>query len=416
MKIGIFVDGDFIPSFDGASNRFHYLSRYLQKSGVEVVVFHGYRRWSDIELIKKEPFKTYCMSIDSYYNDLNFISSLINKEGVDLIQFDNLEPILIQGAKIAAQTNTHLVSDMHYCVSDLAKDLGATRTRIQQVRKAEELTGKFVDHVICINEVDAKKLVTLMSLQKNMISVVPSGIDLVEIECRDRAKASDIIFLGNLFFEPNEQAVRKIHRFIYPILSEMGYKFSIIGDYPESLKEELGNSNDFVFQGTISNLNQEFSKALVALAPIDGGTGMRVKILNYMGAGIPTIASSKAMSGLSDVKDIIVEDDINKYPDLIAMLANNRQKAAVISRSLRTQAESFYGWDSIASRVKDIYKEVLNKPIINKTASLHLLSGVNAKEPVWLEEAVQKKRFYAKYPEISDDCILIQGGKVNFIR
>lgn len=415
MKVGIFVDGDFIPSFDGASNRFHYLSRYLQRIGVDVVVFHGYRRWSDVELIKKEPFKTYFISIDSYYKDLDFVSSLVNKEGIDLIQFDNLEPILIQGAKIASRTNTRLVSEMHYCVSDLAKSLGAPASRIQEVREAEYLTGKFIDHVICLTDVDATRLTSLMNIRGDRISVIPSGVDLEEVKYKNRAGNKSIVFLGNLFFEPNERAVRKIHRFIYPELSKEGYKFSIIGDCPKYLREEL-ESRNFIFCGTIDDLNQAFSDAVIALAPIDEGTGMRIKILNYMAAGIPVIASSQAITGLKDVENIAVEDNLKKYPKLIRELANDHGKTNLEGKNLRILAESSYGWESIANKTKDIYKKILDRPIIDKNSNLHLLNQVNAQEPVWLEEAIQKKRFYARYPEISSNCVLTQGGEIKKIR
>ena len=79
IRLGVFVDGDFIPSFDGAANRFHYLSRALLWAGVEVVIFHGYRGWSDLKLIKKEKIKTYIFPIECYYNNLELIASIIKK-------------------------------------------------------------------------------------------------------------------------------------------------------------------------------------------------------------------------------------------------------------------------------------------------------------------------------------------------
>lgn len=409
------MDGDFIPSFDGASNRFQYLSRHLQKSGVEVVVFHGYRRWSDIHLIREEPFKTYCISKDSYYNDLDFICSLVNKEGIDLIQFDNLEPILIQGAKIAAKTQTHLVSEMHYCVSDLAKSLGAKSERIDQIKEMEKLTGRFVDHLICLNVEDAEKLTKSMGLDTSRISTIPSGVDLEEIKYRDRTNGKHIIFLGNLFFEPNAEATRKIRRLIYPQLSKIGYKFLIIGDCPADLSKELGDAN-FIFLGTIPDLNLAFRDALVALAPIDEGTGIRVKILNYMAAGIPVIATSQAISGLREVKNIIIEDNIHLYPRLIIQLTDDAKNTASMGSSLRAQAERSYGWDTIASQTKETYKQILKAPTTSKKQLLSLLDAIDTREPVWLEEATEKHRFYPKYPEMDGDCVLVDKGIITTIR
>lgn len=135
IKVGIFVDGDFIPSYDGASNRFHYLSRYLALNGIDIVIFHGYREWSDISLIRKEPFKTYIFPIKNYYNNLELIASLIRKESIDIIQFDNLEPILLQGIRLAELSGTKLVSEMLYVVRNLAKDLVLINSEYPKLKK-----------------------------------------------------------------------------------------------------------------------------------------------------------------------------------------------------------------------------------------------------------------------------------------
>ena len=310
IKIGIFIDGGFIPSYDGATNRFQYLSRHLQKSGVDVVIFYCHRGWSDIELIKEEPFKIYLLPVNSYYNNLDLLVELVRKEGIDIIQFNDPEPILSRGVQISNTTNTHLVAEMHYVVSDLAKSLGSSSEDIANIKKYEKLVGVAVDHLICLSKDDEPVLLNNMGISKDRVSVVPSGVDVNNIKFfGPNFSNKTILFLGNLFFEPNAKAIGNIYKHIYPKLDKLGFKFLIVGNYPRELKDRYKNSN-LEFTGAVADLNDVFSKTTVALAPVLEGTGMRIKTLNYLSAGLPVITTSISTSGF-DYKDVlIIENDL----------------------------------------------------------------------------------------------------------
>jgi len=403
IKVGIFVDGDFIPSYDGAANRFHYLSHYLQESDVDVTVFHGYRRWSDLKLIKQEPFKTYVFPIKEYYGNLNLIASIIKKRKIQIIQFDNLEPIILQGFALSRLTNSYLVSDMYYVVRDLAKSLHASRSKIKEILKLEFIVGKNIDHLICISKDDKPSLIKNMGIPKNRISVVPSGVDIGEIKFwGPNFKEKRIVFLGNLFFEPNAEAIKNIHQYIYPKLKRFNFKILIVGDCPKEIKKKYEDSN-FYFTGTVKNLNNIFKKSTFALAPILEGTGFRVKILNYLAAGIPTIATKTAIAGFSNKNNFILEDDFQKYPKIILELISNKSYSTKIAKNSRAMIEKEFNWQVIAKRVKNIYQKILNRPLRKKDQSLIESSLFKITEPAWLEEARKKGRFSQCYPALKNN-------------
>lgn len=391
IRVGIFVDGDFIPSYDGASNRFHYLSRHLALNGVEVIIFHGYRGWSDISLIKKEPFKTYIFPKEIYYKNLELLASLVRRENIDIIQFDNLEPILIQGIRIAQLSGAKLVSELHYVVRELAEKLGAPTSRIQEVKLIEEAVGNAVDHIICLGAHDKKILINNLRIQKNKISVISSGVDCKEIRFRGpNLQEKNIVFLGNLYFKPNEEALLKIRKIIYPKLKKFGFRFIIVGDAPHFLKKY--KADDFQFLGTVNDLDVIFRKAAFAVAPIQGKTGIRIKLLNYLAAGLPIIATDDAISGIGKNNLFFVENDISKYPDLILELFENKKNLARKAKSGRRFIESAHDWNIIARRTANIYKKIISsKTKVSKSKTNSFI--INSKEPVWLEEAKKKKRF-----------------------
>lgn len=391
IKVGIFVDGDFIPSYDGASNRFHYLSRHLTSNGIDVVVFHGYRGWSDISLIRKEPFKTYIFPIKNYYDNLELIASLIKRESIDIIQFDNLEPVLLQGVRLAELTGAKLVSEMHYVVRDLAKRLGASEPRLSEIKKIEKEVGKSINHLICLSDKDKPFFQKHMKVSSNGISVIPSGVDCKEIKyVGPNIKEKNIIFLGNLYFKPNEDAVRIIRNQIYPELRKRGFRFTIAGDCPPHLKRECAASG-FEFIGTLPDLNYLFKDATFALAPIEEGTGMRIKFLNYLAAGIPVVTTNIAVAGFCKKECFFIEDDFSKYASRVTDLFQNEKKLKNISKIGLHIIKKHYDWNVIARHTIKTYKKILADKK-NKTTSLKNKILKNS-EPAWLQEAIEKKRF-----------------------
>ncbi|MFA6227445.1 MAG: glycosyltransferase [Candidatus Paceibacterota bacterium] len=397
INIAIFVDGDFIPSYDGASNRFHYLSRHLALNDVNVVIFHGYRKWSDISLIKKEPFKTYIFPIKNYYNNLELIASILRKESIDIIQFDNLEPILLQGVRLAQLTGTKLISEMHYVIRNLAKKLGANMSRLNEIKNIEKEVGRSIDHLICLSDQDKPSLMEYMKIRPELISVIPSGVDCKELKYnKPNFTAKNIVFLGNLYFKPNEDAVRVIRNQIYPELQKHGFRFTIAGDCPPNLKKEC-TAPSFSFIGTIPDLNQLFKDATFALAPINEGTGMRIKLLNYLAAGIPILTTSIATAGFNRKDYFLIEDDYSKYTTKIIDLLKDKKKLTRISKKGYSAIKKYYDWNIIAKQTIRTYEKVLNTPNVKRPSKDN--EAMANKEPVWLQEAIEKRRF----KEISSD-------------
>jgi len=393
LAVGIFIDGDFIPSYNGAKNRVHYLSRYLQRIGVKVVIFYCYRGWADLKLISQEPFKTYIFPIDRYYNDLNFLANLIKKESINIIQFCDLESTLSQGIKLSQNTGAYLVSELHYVVSKLAKNLGNPPKRVQSIRQLELATGKIADHIICLSANDSLELRKKMHIVSSRISTIPSGVDLKEIKYRGpNFKAKTALFLGNLYFEPNADAVRLISRYIYPALNQKGFRILIVGDCPPELKRQFQAPN-FIFTGSVPNLDEIFRETTVALSPVREGTGLRIKILNYLGAGLPVIATSAAASGMSNTKSIIIENNFKKYPKIIFDLFNNPNHALRLAISSRKIIERNFDWLIIARRTAEAYKNIISLKIKKKPRFADLGENLTIGKPDWLEEFERKGRF-----------------------
>jgi glycosyltransferase involved in cell wall biosynthesis len=388
IKVGIFVEGKFLPSYDGANNRFHYLSKFLQLSRkVDIVIFHCHRGYTDIKLVKNEPFVTYLISEENYYHNLELLATIIQKEQIDILQFNDLEPILCQGVKLSKMTNTKLVYEIHYDSVQLAKTLGEKDEAINNIIKFQGEVGKNIDYAICLSCDDKNDSIKNLQIKESEFEVIPSGVNLNENKYHiPNLKDRTIVFLGNLYFQPNEDAIRILKDKIYPKLLNHGFSFMVAGDCPEKLKAELSDKN-FNFIGTVKDLNLLFAKASICVAPIFEGTGIRIKFLDFMSGGIPILTTRIATNGFADKDNFIIEDDVERYAEkIIALFQDN--KLIDISKNSRKFIEQHYSWQKIADQVVKVYKKVLSKGTKTKTCGIDILD-----KPAWLNELISKGRY-----------------------
>lgn len=418
IKLGIFIDGEFIPSYSGAANRFHYLSRYLQKTGeVDVTIFLGDRGWCDLELIAKENFKTIIFSTKDFYGNFELLTAYVKKEKIDVLQFDSIEQLLLQGLPLAKRLDIRLVLEAHYDFVSVGEKIGLSKKAIKEKVKLQKLIGKVVDGFICLSFEEKESFIKKLGIPEERLVVIPSGVDVHEIssDCFD-PHSKTLVFLGNLFFGPNTEAVEAIAIKIFPKLESYGYSVLIGGDVPEEVRKKYERKN-FRFTGPIPDLNTLFRGALFALAPIFHGPGMRIKILNYLAAGLPVITTSEGAKGFPNKNILIIEDNIEKYPDLILSKSADVRVLPAQAKVGSDYVRENLCWENIAKNVVGFYTKILEKQVVIRSTNDALPRDMKITEPAWLQEALFRGRFKGLAPKVTGvNAVVIIGGEVEPVK
>lgn len=390
--LAIFIDGTFIPSREGATNRFLNLTRKLTEHNFKVIVIHCYRGWSNLNLIKKEKFTTYFLEPKNYYYNFDLITNILKKENVNIIQFNDPSVLTYLGLNIKKRYPSFLIYEAHDVVSQLLKNLGKENKKIL---KKERKAVQIADGIICFTQKDKNQLIKL-GANKEKIIINPCGVNIKEVlYCGPNLKAKNLLFLGNHFYEPNRRALDYLLKRIIPILFKNEPKISlkIVGNYPLNRYQEHFKNKRIDFLGFVPDLNSVFKKTTIALAPIKFGSGIRIKILNYMAAGIPTISTTLGASGIENKKSLIIENNLSKYPELIISLLKDKEKLIEISKNARDVIEKKYSWEIISQEIIKYYNSIENKSFVgskkNEPDKKFIL-------PHWLEENLKKERFNDK--------------------
>ncbi len=159
MKVCKFVEGSFIPSFDGASQRFAHVSRNLSDLGVDLTVIHCYRRWSDLNIIKNENFRTVALSPKYYYHNYSIVDRIIKSVKPDVVEMNDMELLMSTGLYINKKFKIPLLYEAHFVSSILVKNVVKTNEAVLLERAHEKVVSKIVSGIVCFTKIDKKDLV-----------------------------------------------------------------------------------------------------------------------------------------------------------------------------------------------------------------------------------------------------------------
>ncbi len=246
--------------------------------------------------------------------------------------------------------------------SDIKKKIYA-KIAIRRDKENEKQALQHADHVICCSYRDREILFNEVPDIEDRISVIPNCVNLKEydqirqytIREQDDYKKC-ILFIGTLSHSPNIDAARLICQIIAPRCPP-NYHFIIAGKNPPVIR----HPENVQFSGYVCDVRQAIAEVDICIAPIRSGSGTRLKILEYMAMGKPVIATSKGAEGIEYTNglNIIIEDRIEKYPEIILHLLDDGRKRLSLGREAVDLVRKMYDWELYRKPLRRIYHDTV---------------------------------------------------------
>ena len=111
-----------------------------------------------------------------------------------------------------------------------------------------------------------------------------------------KAASNDVIFYGAMSRPENYLSARWFIERVMPEL-DPAVRFVIIGGSPDSSLSKYV-SNRVILTGYVQDVSEWFSRCLCMAAPLVGGAGIKIKILEAMSAGIPVLTNDIGIEGI----------------------------------------------------------------------------------------------------------------------
>jgi glycosyltransferase involved in cell wall biosynthesis len=364
INLGIIIDTDLrFPPLTGVTYRLYFLSKILQKNNINVKIFLCNRNVNndkDLKNFKKEKTLEFHIIPEKMFYSVYLLQKMLDKNHLDILQVE--DPIsLLRFQPISQHLKIPIILIMHDVESVLKKLLKFSKKEINISKKIAKLSGIYADKISCMTRRDYKELHKIIKIPKRKLILIPNPID-----CKifpfygPNLQVKNVLFIGNMYYWPNQNAVKQIINKIRPRVCEVipNCNFIFVGMVPKKFKN-IHQKKNINFTTSINDINKVMRRATIAVCPVTEGSGMKIKILNYCAAGLPVITTTMGASGFENIKSLIIENDIEKYAKLIINNITNPQKLREIGKKNRFYVEKYFDINKITNLMIGVYKQTI---------------------------------------------------------
>lgn len=214
----------------------------------------------------------------------------------------------------------------------------------------------YFDHHTIISKQD---LNFINHIDKNKIQIVENGIDdsFLNYKNQEIKKEFDLVFVGNLNYPPNIEAVEFIVKDLIPLLRKKipDIKILISGfDPSQKLEKMILNQPEITLKKSVKDIRESYASGKVFIAPLFIGTGLQNKILEAMAMNLPCITTNLVNSAIQAEKDkeIIIANSPENFINAIKELLGDE----ILFNSISTHAKEFvsqnYSWEKSIKKIK----------------------------------------------------------------
>ncbi|MEP5568001.1 MAG: glycosyltransferase [Halioglobus sp.] len=177
-----------------------------------------------------------------------------------------------------------------------------------------------------------------------------SQLELPELRFENTSKK--LMYVGFLGWEPNVQGLLWFIAEVWPelVTRHPDLRFDIVGKNPDKrLQEAVAQHAGIHLTGYVADLQTVYKDSRVSVAPLLFGSGMKVKVLDAMARGIPTVTTSVGAEGI-DVEngvELYVEDHPLRMADRVDELLENKQSWQRLQHASRQRIYTQYTWQSL---------------------------------------------------------------------
>lgn len=276
----------------------------------------------------------------------------LRQSSCDVVYVDHLGMTRYLSDIRAESRRSRVVLEQHNVESDFYEQFAETCSglRRQLVRvewraaaRYEESMLRAVDAVVAISESDADRFERTMGVRP---LVVPVAME-VERRIRPHPGAPHFCYVGSLRWRPNVAGLDWFCQRVWPRIRARipEATMEIAGvDLAADARGRLVVPDAWKVAGVetvgfLADLEPLYRRSLAMLAPVLGGSGVRIKVLEGFRAGLPVVTTSDGASGLSltDGVEALIADD----PDAFAERVERLVRDETLRIRLRDEAYTF---------------------------------------------------------------------------
>jgi glycosyltransferase involved in cell wall biosynthesis len=229
---------------------------------------------------------------------------------------------------------------------------------LRYIRRAERYAVANADLVTTVSELDRAEFIERFRADPARTVVVPNGVDTRHFRpatAEQRAAARrelglpdrPIVLFHGSNMPANTAGLEWVHRLA---ASDGQFTYLVAGSVAAPERAER-----LIIRGPVADMQPYLAAADFGLCPIAHGGGTKLKLLECLASGLPTVTFAGGIRGTT-ARDgehvLVVPPDEVRILDALGSLAADRRAAERLGSAGRELAERSYDWGTIAARLE----------------------------------------------------------------
>jgi glycosyltransferase involved in cell wall biosynthesis len=243
--------------------------------------------------------------------------------------------------------------------------LGAWRNRVRAwaVRRFERSEYGRFDRVVVVSEEDRRALLEVAPALS--VEVIPNGVDADAFAWdgtpRDR---SLILFTGVMSYTPNVTAAEFLAHEVLPRVRSAvpAARLALVGRDPHASLQTIDAEVPGVeVVGEVPEMGPWLSRAWAYACPMLTGTGIKNKLLEAMANGLPCVATSLALRGISvsPGRDVLTGSTAEELAAQLVRVLRDAALAERVGAAGYDCVRARHTWASVAQQYERLYREIV---------------------------------------------------------
>lgn len=228
------------------------------------------------------------------------------------------------------------------------KKSGVSNYWIEKRKKYEETMICESDVSLCISNSDIDIFKSEFPNAKKLVFAKPL-IRFNKIKVKNDLKKFDkkLLIVGSMDWYPNINGIEWFveNVFIPLVKRDPAYKLYLVGRKPDYRIKQLGEKcKNIIVTGSVDSVDPYYKECDVSIIPVFEGTGAKIKVLESLGKGIPTVCSDFAAKdySLNNREMLVVPQNAEAFERAINELEYSLETRMEIYDRMERYMDTYY--------------------------------------------------------------------------
>lgn len=237
---------------------------------------------------------------------------------------------------------------------DISKNKLLQIMRYKVMHKEEMKALHFCDYILTQSDKD-KQIILGEGISPDKVLVISPYYHNMSSIIRKKVN-NDILFWGAMYRPENYMAALWFIDNVMPLLEDLNIRFIVAGNRPPQKLKSRENEK-IIITGYIEDEIGLFENSLCFVAPLLTGAGIKVKIIEALSSGIPTLTNSIGIEGIPASNGIHYFhcENAKEYAEIISDLYKKNINIDVISNNQLELVKENFDLSLSMERYKKLY-------------------------------------------------------------